>query len=210
MSYVLRFLHAPHLATAHEAMAWADGPHPQPRQRNAHFADFVRRISEYYPVLWDRDGGAHERSLWPEGLESTTDDGAVINVLVNTDLFDDGVMSVIARQADAAGLQVLDAQSGVLYGPGLQSIAPGETTPAPLPDITNFAYAAMTENLRGLQFHAARKKIATALRQGLGAPARTSEGPSVTAVSRNHGKLRQLMLLRVMRSTDGLNARVYA
>lgn len=140
MSYVLRFLHAPHLATAHEAMAWADGPHPQPRQRNAHFADFVRRISEYYPVLWDRDGGAHERSLWPEGLESTTDDGAVINVLVNTDLFDDGVMSVIARQADAAGLQVLDAQSGVLYGPGLQSIAPGETTPAPLPDITNFAY----------------------------------------------------------------------
>lgn len=209
MSYVLRFLHAPHITTAREAMAWADGPHPLPRQRNPHFAEFVRRITEYYPVLWDRDGGAHERSLWPEGLESTVDDGAVVNVLINTDLFDDGVMTVIAREADAAGLRVLDPQSGALYGPGLQSIAPGETTPVPLPEITNFAFAAMTENLRGLRFDAARKKIATALRQGLGAPARTGEGASVTAVSRNHGKLRQLMLLRVMRSTDGKRARVY-
>lgn len=209
MSFVLRFFHAPHATTVREAVAWADGDHgAEPITRNPRFARFVETITEFYPNAAD-DDDEDGHNLWPEGLESDDRDGAVVNILINTDMFDEGVMSVIARHADEAGLQVLDEQNGLLYGPGPRFIGMTDATPQPLPEVSAFAYSVMTENIRGLRFDHARRKIADACRRALGSGFEVSEGRSSAAVRREHGDLRQMLSLQVMRSTERDNARIY-
>jgi hypothetical protein len=212
MSFVLRFFHAPHITTVCEALAWADGRrNAEPIARNPHFARFVESISEFYPDLSadDDDDGDDSRNLWPEGLESTDTDGAVVNVLINTNMLDEGVMSVIAQHAAGAGLQVLDEQNGLLYGPGYRYIGLTDTEDSPLPDITDHARSVMTENVRRLRFDLVQKKLADTCKRGLGKGCKSATGPFGTVVRRDHGELRQMLVLRVARSTDRRNARVY-
>ena len=210
MSFVLRFFHAPHVTSVREAVTWADGRNSAaPIARNPHFARFVERITEFYPDLSDDDGDGDGHNLWPEGLVSDDHDGEVVNILINTDMFDEGVMSVIARHADEAGLRVLDEQNGLLFGPGLRYIEQHDATAKPLPEITPFAYSVMTENIRGLRFDHARQQIADHCRRALGRGFTIAEGRSAMVVRRDHGELRQMLSIRIMRSSDGLCARVY-
>jgi len=209
MSFVLRFFHAPHATTVRDAIAWADGPHPAPRGRNPHFARFLESISEFYPDLSGDDEDGESRNLWPEGLESDEGDGDVVNILINTDMLDEGVMSVIAQHAAKAGLQVLDEQNGLLFGPGLQCIGMQDAAPAPLPPISDFAYSVMTENVRGLRLDHARREIADACHRALGDGFTRAEGRWSSVVRRDHGELRQMLSVRVIRSSDGRNARAY-
>lgn len=212
MSFILRFFHAPHITTVREAVAWADGRrNAEPIARNPHFARFVESISEFYPDLSgdDDDDGDDSRNLWPEGLVSDDADGAVVNVLINTDMFDEGVMSVIAYHAAGVDLQVLDEQNGLLFGPGYRVIGLNDTEDSPLPDITDFARSVMTENVRGLRFDLVQQKIADTCKRGLGKGCKTTTGPSGTVVRRDHGDLRQMLALRVARSFDRRNARVF-
>jgi hypothetical protein len=121
MSFILRFFHHPETRTVEAAAAiigWLPTPMPGGRER---FEAFRTAISEYYPDLCgDEDCADH--NLWPEGLPAGPVDDGVVNLLVETDLVDTGVMSVIAREAAGAGLQILDEQNGLLYGPGLEFI----------------------------------------------------------------------------------------
>jgi len=214
MSFILRFFHAPHVTTVREAVAWADGRrHAEPIARNPHFARFVESISEYYPDLSagddDDGGGDSSRNLWPEGLASTDTDGAVVNVLINTDMFDEGVMSVIAQHAAGAELQVLDEQNGLLFGPGYRVIGMTDTEDSSLPDVTDYARSVMTENVRGLRFDLVQTKLADTCKRGLGKGCKAATGSSGTVVWRDLGELRQMLVLRVARSTDRRNARVF-
>ena len=197
MSFVLRFFHAPHVTTVRDAIAWADGRRSaEPIARNLHFSRFVESITEFYPDLsGDDDESANCRNLWPEGLESDDRDGAVVNILINADMLDDGVMSVIARQASGAGLQGRDMQGGRLCGPGLRVIGLTDTTPGPLPEVSSFAYSVMTENVRGLRFDHARQMIADTCRRALGQGFEIADGRSATVVRRDHGELRQMLSL---------------
>lgn len=210
MSFVLRFFHAPHVTTVREAVAWADA---QPDTRdgpNRHFADFVARISEFYPDLSsDDDEGEESRNLWPEGLVSDEHDGPVVNVLINPDMLEPGVMAAIATHADAAGLRVLDEQNGLLFGPGPKYVGLGDAQPTPLPEISDRARSLMTENVRGLRFDLSQRKIADALKGALGKGFTRAEGRSTSVVRRAHGDLRQIVTVQVMRSTDRRNARAY-
>ncbi len=211
MSFVLRFFHAPHITSVREAVTWADDRSRAQTGNNPHFARFVESITEFYPDLsgHDDEEPEYDRNLWPEGLESDEHDGEVVNILINADLLDDGVMTVIAQHADAAGLLVLDEQSGMLFGPGPRYIEMADPTPKPLPPISNFAYSAMTENLRGLRFDRARTTIAEACQGALGPEFTVAEGRTASFVRRDHGDLRQMLSVQVMRSTDKVSARVY-
>jgi len=124
-------------------------------------------------------------------------------------MLDEGVMSVIAQHAAEAGLQVLDEQNGLLYGPGLCYIELNEAAAKPLPEITSFAYSVMTENIRGLRFDYAQQQIADTCQHALGKGFRIAHGRSATVVVRDHGELRQMLFLRVIRSSDRQSARVY-
>jgi hypothetical protein len=209
MSFVLRFFHAPHVATVREAVAWADAQPGRGHGPNPHFADFVQRISEFYPDLSSDDDDEADRNLWPEGLDSDENDGPVVNVLINSDMLEPGVMAAIATHADAAGLRVLDEQNGLLFGPGPKCVGLGDTEATPLPEISDRARSLMTENVRGLRFDLSQRSIADALKRALGKGFTRAEGRSTSVVRRAHSDLRQIVTVQVMRSTDRHNARAY-
>lgn len=208
MSFILRFFHHPEARTVEAAAAIIDRlPTPMPGGRER-FEAFRTAICEYYPDLCaDEDGADH--NLWPEGLPAGPVDDGVVNLLVETDLMDTGVMSVIAREAVGAGLQILDEQNGLLYGPGLEFIGMGDAKSQPLPAVTPFARSVMSENLRGMSLAGSQAMTADALAEALGGGFRREDGRDCSALWREHGELRQIVQVSVMRSTDKVNARAY-
>jgi hypothetical protein len=208
MSFILRFFHHPEARTVRAAAAVIDKLPDSMPGASARFDAFRTAISEYYPDLSASEDEV-DNNLWPEGLPTGPVDDGVVNLLVETDLMDPGVMSVIAREAIGAGLQILDEQNGLLYGPGLEFIGLDDAKPQPLPAITPYARSVMTENLRGLGLAASQAMIADALAESLGGGFRREDGRDGSVLWREHGELRQILQLSVMRSTDKVSARVY-
>lgn len=209
MSFVLTFLRAPGVSTVQQAADFKyQQPSPAP-EPSRHFAAFVERISEYYPDLSNEED-AQDRNLWPEGLSAEPSHGPVVNVLINSDLLDPGVMAVIAREASLSGLQILDEQNGLLYGPGLYFIGMDGGMPQRLPKVTPYARSVMTENIRGLRLLDGQRRIAGALAEALGAGFTVVAGDYETVVRRKHGDLHQIIGIQVIRSVEQPGrARVY-
>lgn len=209
MSFILTFFRAPGVSTVQQAADFKYRPPSPLPEPTGHFAAFVERISEYYPDLSD-DQEAQDRNLWPEGLSHDPSCGPVVNVLVNSDMMDPGVMAVIARQASLSGLQILDEQNGLLYGPGLYFVGTDGGMPQRLPEVTPYARSVMTENIRGLRLRDGQRRIAAHLAEGLGAGFIVVDGDHETFVRREHGDLHQIIAIQVMRSSEQPGrARVY-
>jgi hypothetical protein len=209
MSFTLTFFHAPEVATVDAAAHWieqapAELPEPSPR-----FAAFVADVSEYFPDLSRDEDDAGERNLWPEGLDGISPRAAFANVLINLDMLDPGVMTVIAQAAARAGLSVLDEQNGLLYLPNSETIGIHDPAPHALPPVSDVARDLMTENIRGLGLREAQMLIAEVVRGGLGRRTQRDEPHDRTVVWRVHGELRQMLWFHVMRSTDKVNARLH-
>lgn len=209
MSFVLTFFRAPGVSTVQQA---ADFKYKQPSpapEPTGHFAAFVERISEYFPDLSNVED-AQDRNLWPEGLSGDAGHGPVVNVLVNGDMLDPGVMAVIAREASLSGLQILDEQNGLLYGLGSCFVGMDGGMPQRLPKVTPHARSVMTENIRGLRLLDGQRLIADGLAEALGAGFWVVAGDHETVVRREHGDLHQIIGIRVMRSVEQPGrARVY-
>jgi hypothetical protein len=210
VSFILSFIRAPGLQSVQQAADYiSQQPVPAP-EPTRHFAAFVERVSEYFPDLSD-DADARDRNLWPEGLDHDELNGPVVNVLINTDLLDPGVMSVIARQAILSGLQVLDEQNGLLYGPGFLSVDMDGGMPKRLDEVTPYARSVMTENIRGLGLRDSQQRVARALADALGDGFAEVGGSHETFVRRSRGDIHQIISIGVMRSVEVPGrARVYA
>ncbi len=201
MSFILSFIRAPGLLTVQTAADYVSNPPVPAPESTRHFAAFVERISEYFPDLCE-DENALDRNLWPEGLDRDELNGPVVNVQVNSDMLDPGVMSVIATQACLSGLQVLDEQNGVLYGPGLLSVDMSGGMSKRLPEVTPHARSLMTENIRGMGLLDSQRLIAEGLAGVLGAGFAVVGGGGETVLRRVHGQLHQIIALRVLRSVE--------
>lgn len=209
MSFILTLFRAPGVSTVQQAADFKYRPTSPVTEPTGHFAAFVERISEYYPDLSD-DEEAQDRNLWPEGLSTDPGFGPVVNLLVNTDMMDPGVMAVIARQASLSGLQILDEQNGLLYGPGLYFVGMDGGMPQRLPEVTPYARSVMTENIRGLRLLDCQRRIAAHLAKGLNAGFTVVDGDHDTFVRRELGELHQIIGIQVMRSVEQPGrARVY-
>lgn len=205
MSFILQFLAASEARTVDDAQRVLDrlrGPDAEFARR---WRTFVASITEYYPDL-SNDDTRDDRNLWPEGLPPELVDHASVNVMVNLDMLDEGVMSKVAGTADAAGLQILDPQNAVLYGPGPVQIGLHDPAPRPLPEITLRAERLMTENIRGMELKAAEVFIAERMHAGLGEDFERVAAESATVLRRRHGALVQLIEVKVVRSTNQVDA----
>ena len=208
MSFILQFFNASTARTVDDAQRVLDGLTGADPDFARRWRGFVELIAESFPDL-SHDETREARNLWPEGLPPMAGDDAFVNVMINLDLLDVGVMSHVARIADAVGLQILDPQNGLLYGPGLRQIGLNDAAPQPLPEVTPFARRLMTPNIRGMELEAAQVRVAEALRAGLGPGFETVAAESATVLRRPHGTLTQMVSVGVMRSSDRINARTY-
>jgi hypothetical protein len=165
-------------------------------------------VSQYYPDLSD-DEDLEDRNLWPEGLAEIEPRSAYVNLAVNLDMLDPGVMTVVAQSAARASLSILDEQNGLLYLPTCRVIGVHDTAPQPLPPITPIARQLMTETVGELRLRATQQKVAEAARVALGADFQRFEAAHVSVVWRQHGELRQMLEFGTMRSTDHVSTRLY-
>jgi hypothetical protein len=207
MSFILRFFREPSITSVAAAARYVYESHPPLSEPNPHYALFVRSVSEYFPDL-SNDEDAADKNLWPEGLDDSPCYDVVINLLINLDMLDPGVMSVIARAAYDSGLQILDEQNGLLYGPTPGVIGIRQKKQRPLPDITDYARSVMTENVRGLRLKNTQQRIADALASVDPTFAR-AEADRYSVLSRPHGELRQHLAVNSMGSTDRKSIRIY-
>ena len=104
------------IKTIDAAVRHLDGDHPTLAKPNPHYSKFVKSITRVYPGGSANEDG--DDGLWPEGLDDSPCYEPTFNLMINLDMLDQDVMDTIAKHADAAGLQILDEQNGLLYGPG--------------------------------------------------------------------------------------------
>ena len=209
MSFTLTFFHAPDVATPDAAARWLEQAPAQLAEPSPRFAAFVAEVSQYYPDLSDDDDDGSERNLWPEGLTDGAARASSVNVAVNLDMLDPGVMTVVAQSAARAGLSVLDEQNGLLYLPSYRVVGLRDATPRELPPISDAARQLMTHTIRGMPLREAQVLIADAVRAGLGRGTQRREPHDRSVVWRQHGELRQMLWFYVMRSNDKVNARLF-
>lgn len=209
MSFTLTFFHAPDVATPDAAARWLEQAPAQLPEPSARFADFVAVVTQFYPDLSDDDDDTNGRNLWPEGLTGGAARASSVNVAVNLDMLDPGVMTVVAQSAARAGLSVLDEQNGLLYLPSYRVVGLRDATPRELPPISDAARQLMTHTIRGMRLREAQMLIADAVRATLGRGAERREPHDRTVVWRQHGELRQMLWFYAMRSNDKVNARLF-
>jgi hypothetical protein len=209
MSFTLTFFHAPDVATPDAAARWLEQAPAQLPEPSTRFADFVAEVTQFYPDLSDDDDDTNGRNLWPEGLTGGAARASSVNVAVNLDMLDPGVMTVVAQSAARAGLSVLDEQNGLLYLPSYRVVGLRDATPRELPPISDAARQLMTHTIRGMRLREAQMLIADAVRATLGRGAERREPHDRTVVWRQHGELRQMLWFYAMRSNDKVNARLF-
>lgn len=209
MSFTLTFFHAPEIGTVDEAARWMERAPRELPEPSTRYAAFVAEVSKFFPDLSDEEDDAGDRNLWPEGLQGIAVRDPFVNVAVNLDMLDTGVMSVIAASAARAGLSILDEQNGLLYTPNFRVIGLDEVEPRPLPPVTDVARRLMTETVGELRLRESQTLIAESVRKSLGSGFKRIEPQERSIVWREHGELRQMLWLHAMRSTDQKNSRLF-
>ena len=209
MSFALTFFHAPEVATVDGAARWLEQAPRELSEPSTRYAAFVTEVSKFFPDLSDEEDDTGERNLWPEGLNGIPVRDPFVNLAVNLDMLDPGVMSVIAASAARAGLSILDDQNGLLYTPDFRVIGIHDAAPRPLPPVTDVARRLMTQTVGELKLHESQMLIAEAVRKSLGRGFKRIEPQERSIVWREHGELRQMLWLHAMRSTDQKNSRLF-
>jgi len=209
MSFTLTFFHAPAVDTPDAAARWLEQVPEHLDEPSPRFAEFVAEVTQYFPDPSNDEDDVGDRNLWPEGLPDGAPRASRINVAVNLDMLDPGVMTVVAQSAAKAGLSVLDDQNGLLYLPNYRVIGLGHATPRQLPPISDVARKLMTHTIGGMRLHEAQMLIADAVRAGLGRGAERREPHERSVVWRQRGELRQMLWFYVMRSNDKVHARLF-
>jgi hypothetical protein len=212
MSFILQFFDAPEVNSVQSAADYVDLDQAAPAGANAKFGRFVESVKEFYPDQSEDEG--FEFNLWPEGLTADATDlttSPAVNIAINLDMLDPGVMTVIAQHATKAGLQILDPQNALLYLlDGTMISAEGDKEN--LPPVSPFARSVMTENVKGMGLAATAARLADGLLEAWEGRGFTCvEVPSrwAAVLWRQHGDLRQMLDIRCMRSTNAGAIRFY-